>query len=81
MIAVMKGYSHSCNHQKSQNSPCFDGVGDGHKRVNEANLYDPTMEASQEHLGVQVMEKMVSRKKQTVQQRAFVVVSKEVSSF
>ena len=31
-----------------------------HKRVNEAHHHDPTLEASQEHLGDQVMEKMVS---------------------
>ena len=54
------------------------------KCVNEAHHHDPILEASQEHLGDQVMEKMVSpwmhssvspkRSKHITQTRAFVVM-------
>ena len=58
------------------------------KCVNEAHHHDSVLEASQEHLGDQVMEKMVSpwkhsslspkRSKHIIQKRAFVVVGERV---
>ena len=60
-----------------------------HKRVNEAHHHDPILEASQEHLGDQVMEKMASpwkhsslspnKNKHIVQERAFVVMGERAS--
>ena len=73
-------------------SPNFPGLFDASavlmmsidKCVDEAHHHDPTPEASQEHLGDQVMEKMVSswehsslspkRSKYIIQTRAFVVM-------
>ena len=59
------------------------------KSVNEAHYYDPILEASQEHLGDKVMEKMASpwkhsslspkRKKHTVSERAFVLMGERES--
>ena len=59
-----------------------------HKRVNEAHHHDPLLEASQEHLRDQIMDKMDSlwkhsslspeRYKHIVQKRAFVVMGEGV---
>ena len=59
------------------------------KRVNEAHHHDPVLQASQEHLGDQVMEKMASpwkhrslspnRGKHSVQEKTLVVMRERES--
>ena len=60
-----------------------------HNRVSESHRHNPFLEASQEHLGDQVVEKMVcpwkhsslspKRNKYIIQKRAFVVVGEGVA--
>ena len=91
MIAVTKRILPFMQSAKFLDSQYFGGVVYGYKQgVNEAHYHDPILEASQEHLGDQVMERMASpwkrsglspeRGKQNVQQRTLVVVWESGSS-